>query len=203
MLTVDFHARSLSGKIIAIFLIAILSLGLSWVISRIAFGRIMSTVENVTKPNDKLRIVKNLSQYIATIGQDQREQILQSPEKIIQVELRESERILTTLDTLRQLCASNEKQIELIDSVEIVIGDYDILVSDYLKTYASFFDNKLLSGKFNRLSKMVAQNVERVDSNVITTETKQTTTTIFPLDDTKDKTVEKQPSFFKRIFRVC
>jgi signal transduction histidine kinase/DNA-binding response OmpR family regulator len=200
MFNVDFHARSLTGKIIAIFLIAVISIGLSWVISRAAFGKIMTTVEAVTKPNDKLRILKNLSQYIATIGQDQREQILQNPEKIIPVDLIASDQILAMLDTLRHLSVANEKQMEIIDSVEIVIGNYDKLVSDYLKTYATFFDNKLLSVKFQRLSDMIAQNVEKVDSNVITTELKQTTTTIFPFDDTDETIEDKQPSFIKRIF---
>lgn len=193
---VDFQNRSLRGKIIAIVIIALLSLGLSWVISRVAFGKIVTTVEDVTKPNDKLRVLKDLSQYISLVGQDQRKQILQNPDKIIRVELKESKQIKVMLDTLRLLCAENDKQTKLVDSVEIVIADYDKLVTDYLKTYAAFFDNKLLSGKFRSLSEMVAANVVNVDSNVITTEKKQTITTIVP----NEVVAEKQLSFFQRVF---
>ena len=81
MVKIDFYSRSIRGKIIAIIIIAGLGIALSWIILRVAFGQVVDTIEEVSKPNDKLLLLNNLSNDITQIGQYQRKLILKNPTK--------------------------------------------------------------------------------------------------------------------------
>ena len=128
MVKIDFYSESIRGKIIAITIIAALSIGLSWIILRIAFSKVVTTIEEVSKPNDKLYLLNSLSNDITQIGQYQRKQILQNPTNSNPVVLPETEKFARKLDTLRSYCAGNKSQLHKIDSIEQVVSQYDVLV---------------------------------------------------------------------------
>jgi len=201
MAKIDFYTESIRGKIIAITIIAALSIILSWIVLRVAFSNVVNTIEEVSKPNDKLQLLNSLSNDIIQIGQYQRKQILQNPTKSNPIVLPETEKFAKKLDTLRTLCAGNKSQLHQIDSIEQVVTQYDVLVVNYLKLYAGLFSNKPLTGKFKILSDLIYANATKMDSSVITTEKNGITTTTFVAPQ-QLPTARQRSSFLKRFFQL-
>ena len=201
MSKIDFYSESIRGKIIAITIIAALSIVLSWIVLRVAFSKVVTTIEEVSKPNDKLFLLNSLSNDITQIGQYQRKQILQHPTKSNPIVLPETEKFAMKLDTLRSLCAGNTSQLHQIDSIEQVVSQYDVLVINYLKLYANLFSNKPLTGKFRLLSNLINANAMKMDSSVITTEKNGITTTTFVAPQQMPSTRQRS-SFLKRFFQL-
>jgi len=201
MARIDFYSESIRGKIIAIAIIAALSIALSWIILRIAFRKVVDTIEEVSKPNDKLVLLNSLSNDIAQIGQYQRKQILQNPTKSNPIDLPETKKLINKLDTLRKLCKGNKIQLHQIDSIEQVMTQYDVLVVNYLKLYEGLFSNKPLTGKFKTLSNLLVANAMKVDSNVITSVKNGITTTTFVASQ-QMPTIRQRSSFLKRFFQL-
>jgi len=199
MAKIDFDTKSLRGKIIAIFFIAALSIALSWIISQIAFSRVVVSMEEVSKPNDKLLILNNLSNDITQIGQYQRKQILQNPTKSNPILLPETEQLIKRIDTLRMLCSENIAQLQQIDSIEVIINQYDSLVVNYLTLYAGLFSNNELTGKIQLLTNLIDANALRMDSSVIISEKKGITTTTLATPHQLPK-VEQHKTLLKKIF---
>jgi len=201
MVKIDLYSESIRGKIIAITIIAALSIGLSWIILRVAFSKVVTTIEEVSRPNDKLYLLNSLSNDITQIGQYQRKQILQNPTKSNPVVLPETEKFARKLNTLRAYCAGNKSQLHQIDSIEQVVSQYDVLVVNYLKLYAGLFSNKPLTGKFKTLSNLIYANAMKMDSSVITTEKNGITTTTF-VPPQQMPTTRQRSSFLKRFFKL-
>ena len=201
MAKIDFYTESIRGKIIAITIIAALSIVLSWIVLGAAFSKVVNTIEEVSKPNDKLHLLSSLSNDIIQIGQYQRKQILQNPTKSNPIVLPETEKFAKKLDTLRSLCAGNKSQLHQIDSIEQVVSQYDVLVVNYLKFYAGLFSNKPLTGKFKLLSNLINANATKMDSSVITTVKNGITTTTFVTPQQMPSTRQRS-SFLKRFFQL-
>ena len=199
MVKIDFYSKSIRGKVIAIIVIAGIAIALSWIILRVSFGQVVSTIEEVSKPNDKLFLLNNLSNDITQIGQYQRKLILKNPTKSNPILLPESELLFKRLDTLRTFCADNKLQLHQIDSIKGVMNQYDELVVNYLKLYADLFSNNPLTEKFKSLTNLINKNAAKMDSSVIISEKKGITTTTYgkPIQVLNAK---PRPSFIKRFF---
>ena len=201
MVKIDFYTKSIRGKIIAIFIIAALSIGLSWIILRVAFGQVVNTIEEISKPNNKLQLLNDLSSDISQIGQYQRKLILQHPTKDYPILLPESKEFIKRLDTLRTICVDNKLQLLQIDSVENIVNQYDALVVDYLKLYTSLFNNEPLTGKFKSLSDLIYANAAKMDSSIITSDRSGITTTTQSVPPRAPK-VKQKTSFIKRFLGI-
>src|SRR5690606_6295025 len=68
--------QSVKGKIIIASIVACAALYLAWETSKIAFNEILATVENISVPAERLRLVNNLSLKIVSLEQTQRSQTL-------------------------------------------------------------------------------------------------------------------------------
>jgi len=201
MVKIDFYSKSIRGKVIAIIVIAGIAIALSWIILRVAFGQVVDTIEEVSKPNDKMLLFNSLSNDITQIGQYQRKLILKNPTKSNPILLPESEQLFKRMDTLRTLCKDNKIQLHQIDSIEEIMNQYDHLVVNYLKLYADLLSNNPLTEKFKLLTDLISANALKKDSSVIITEKKGITTTTFgkpqQLPGTKPRS-----SFVKRFFQL-
>jgi len=197
MVKIDFYSKSIRGKVIAIIVIAGIAVALSWIILRVAFGQVVATIEEVSKPNDKLFLLNNLSNDITQIGQYQRRLILKNPTKTNPILLPESELLFKRLDTLRTYCTDNKFQLHQIDSIKGVMNQYDDLVVNYLKLYADLFSNNPLTERFKSLTNLINKNAAKMDSSVIISEKKGITTTTYgrPIQILNAK---PRPSFIKR-----
>ena len=201
MVKIDFYSRSIRGKIIAIIIIAGLGIALSWIILRVAFGQVVDTIEEVSKPNDKLLLLNNLSNDITQIGQYQRKLILKNPTKSNPILLPESDLLIKRLDTLRTFCTDNKLQLHQIDSIQGIMNQYDDLVVNYLRLYADLFSNSPLTGKFVSLRKLIYENEMKMDSSIIISERKGITTTTFGLPQQLPKP-KPRTSLIKRFFDI-
>jgi signal transduction histidine kinase/DNA-binding response OmpR family regulator len=201
MVKIDFYSKSIRGKVIAIIVIAGIAIALSWIILRVAFGQVVETIEEVSKPNDKLLLFNSLSNDITQIGQYQRKLILKNPTKSNPILLPESEQLFKRLDTLRTFCTDNKIQLHQIDSIEGIMNQYDHLVVNYLKLYADLFSNNPLTEKFKQLTNLISANALKKDSSVIISEKKGITTTTYGIPQQLPGT-KPRASFVKRFFQL-
>src|SRR5690606_16245129 len=95
--------QSIHGKVIAAFLLGLAAVALSWLVMQVGFKEMLQTVNKLSAPNEKLRIVNNLSYKIIQLEQLQRANVIQSPEKPNQLYHPETDNFIASLDTLRQL----------------------------------------------------------------------------------------------------
>jgi signal transduction histidine kinase/CheY-like chemotaxis protein/HPt (histidine-containing phosphotransfer) domain-containing protein len=196
MKRIDFYSKSLRNKLFSILIIAALSVGISWGLSYIAFNKVVASIDEVSKPNYRIQLINDLSYSFSSIVQFQRKHFL---EKGGEIQFPDNLHLLNTLDTLRRYYAYHPDLIKKIDSMEVIISNYDSLLTNYLDLYTEFIDFRKLSSKYNSLTDYISAIASEIDSSVITTETKVTTTTIYP-DTLGLNREENKPTFLQRLF---
>lgn len=190
--------RSLSGKIILVLIIACVTLVLSWLITNFSFQRIKEPVRKIAEPNPQLQLVNKLLKDVVKLDQLQRIQSSQEHVKNYRPFLKQSESIYRLLDTLQLLSAGNQEQLNRIDTMKSILKKRDKLFISYLNLRQDFLEKDTLTGKVQLLSDFVNNTALRSDSNIFTTESKITATTIEELDSNKDERQGFWDKLFKR-----
>jgi len=93
--------RSVKGKIIIAAILACFALFLAWSTSKGAFTAMLTAFEKVSAPNEKLRLVNDLSRGIARIDQLQRARSVNDPNRYYGVN--DSRTLILKIDTLQTL----------------------------------------------------------------------------------------------------
>src|SRR5690606_29767920 len=169
----------------------------SWLVMQVGFKEMLQTVNKLSAPNEKLRIVNNLSYKIIQLEQLQRANVIQSPEKPNQLYHRETDNFIASLDTLRQLSSGNLLQVQRIDSMELILRQHKELADQYFGLRADWNKNLALSRRISYLAGIIANIKPVADSSVVTTSKKITTTTIIPSETVADSLAEEpKQSFF-------
>ncbi|CAN5474988.1 hypothetical protein BH23BAC1_BH23BAC1_20940 [soil metagenome] len=196
-----YFLSSLKGKVIAAFLIGAVAIAISLGITRFGFDKMLTTVNELSAPNDKLQIVNNLFYKITQLDQLQKVHALQNPDQPYAEFKKESQYLINTINTLRQLSTDNPLQVERLDSMETILLTRDTLFQNYIKLRADFVNNEDLSKRINAVSEFIANSELKIDSSIITTNTKITTTSRVPADTIKEvESRKKRQSFFNRLF---
>ncbi|MCX2586199.1 ATP-binding protein [Pedobacter sp. MR22-3] len=184
--------RAVKSKVIIGFLFACFALLLAWVISKFAFTRMLNTVEEISAPNDRLRIVNDLSHKTARLDQLQRDAALnkQGNNNFLQ----ESRRLRSSLDTLRKLYKGDPLQLNRIKSIKRLLVERDKQFIAYLKVRETLVNTKSFSNEVKKLNDLVATRSRQTDSAVLTTETTTSTTTVAPEEE------EKSRGFLSKLF---
>ena len=65
--------RATKGKVILALFLACSALFLAWAVSKVAFREMLETVENISSPNERLRLVNQLSRKISGLDQSSKE----------------------------------------------------------------------------------------------------------------------------------
>ncbi|MCZ4242890.1 hybrid sensor histidine kinase/response regulator [Pedobacter punctiformis] len=177
--------RAVKSKVIFGFLFACLALLLAWGISKFAFTRMLSTVEEISAPNDRLRIVNDLSHKIARLDQLQRDEAFNKQGDYSF--LRESRKLRSSLDTLRKLYVGDSAQLARIKSIKNLLTDRDKQFVNYLKVRETLVNTKSFSEEVQKLNELVAKRSIQTDSAVLTTETTTSTTTVAPDEEAKSR----------------
>jgi signal transduction histidine kinase/CheY-like chemotaxis protein len=198
MKRIDFNSKPFKGKLLSILLVAALSVGVSWTLSNITFRKVVDSIEEISKPNEKIRLMNYLSYSVSRMVQFQRKQLIDRNFDD-EIQYPDIEYLIQTLDTLRTASGENSILLPKIDSMEMIIMKYDSLLSNYLELYAGFIDFNKLSSNYRSLTEFISFIGNEIDSSVVTTETKITTTTVFPSETAIEKD-ESKPSFFQRVF---
>ncbi|RYY37079.1 MAG: response regulator [Sphingobacteriaceae bacterium] len=181
--------RFIKGKVIVISLLACFALFLAWVVSKVTFGQMMVAVENIVEPNNKLRLVNELSRQAARLDQLQRARLVKNTKKDF---LNESKKTALIIDTLEELYQRDSIQMARLQRLQKLLGQRDKLFLSYLNVRNKLINDKLFTLQVQELNNMLDQNAAQ-DTSVTHTE-KTTITTIYP-EEEKDSR-----GFFSKLF---
>ena len=171
-------------KIIIALVLACCALVLAWGVSRVAFTEMLNTVENITAPNDRLRIVHELAGKITSMDQLQKKEALKNPGNY-DAFFKQSKQMRKVLDTLKRLYARDSLQMLRIASIEHLLVQRDKQFVNYLKVREILVNNKPLARQMKKFNALVKKNAAKKDSTVVTTEQKTLTTTLVPEEEDK------------------
>lgn len=177
--------RAARGKVIIGFLFACMALLLAWAISKFAFKKMLNTVAEISAPNDRLRVVNQLSQRISRLDQLQREQAISQQHRSEDF-IRESKKLNQSLDTLLRLYANDKQQVSRIKSIKKLLVDRDKQLSMYLQVRETLVNTKSFSTEVDKLNNLIAQQNKQTDS-ALATETSTSTTTIAPDEEKRSR----------------
>ncbi|MGZ3872761.1 MAG: ATP-binding response regulator [Mucilaginibacter sp.] len=186
--------RSVKGKIIIAAILACFALFMAWSTSKGAFAAMLDAFENVSKPNEKLRLVNDLSRGIARLDQLQRARLLISP-GIDYGFFTETKKLSLKIDTLTSFYDARSEQVKRLNALKRLLKDRDGLFANYLKVREGLINNKSFSAQVESLNQIVDKSASQADSTVTTTEKKTQTTTVYP-----PQVLKQSRSFFNKIF---
>lgn len=181
------------GKVIIGFLFACFALLLAWGISKFVFGEMLNTVEKLSAPNNRLRIVNELSHQTARLDQLQKDQAFNKSANQNNFIL-QTRRLRKKLDTLSSLFEYDKAQLQRIRSIKKLLTDRDKQFLMYLEVRETLVNTKSFSDEVQKLNELVSQRSREADSTILTTETATSTTTLAPEDDGKSR------GFLNRLF---
>lgn len=188
------HPHSVKGKILAGFLLAFAAILLAFTITNYAFKDMLGTVEDLAEPSEKLTRLNRVFQEITRLDQMQRAEAIKNPQKPYNAFLNQSQVTIAMTDSLR-LLDWDPPQMERIESMKSILKDRDSLFFSYLKLKSNLIDNKSLTRRIDTLSTIIEQKKLQIDTSVVTTEKRTTTTYVH------DTVAEKDDrSFIGKIF---
>ena len=181
------------GKIIIGFTLALFALFLAWGVSKIAFNEMLDTVDTISMPNAKLRLVNQVSRKVASLDQQQKNVAFNSPGNYADF-FKESRQLSVLLDSLGGMYNDDSLQLSRIASIEKLLVERDKQFIKYLKVRERLVNNKSFNNEVQRLNQLANKGPQKQDSTIVTTEKKTSTVTILPVDESKRK------GFFSRLF---
>jgi signal transduction histidine kinase/CheY-like chemotaxis protein len=190
--------RSVKGKIIIASILACFALFMAWVTSKNALNAVLSSVENISAPNDKLRLVNALSHRVTRLDQVQKALLFKNPSRYYGFFV-ESQKISRMIDTLKQLYRDNHTQIASLNTLKKLLDDRDRLYINYLNVRSGLINNKSFTSQVGLLNEMVNRSAKQNDSLVTTTTKRTSTTTIYPSTDATFDTSDHR-TFFGKLF---
>jgi signal transduction histidine kinase/CheY-like chemotaxis protein/HPt (histidine-containing phosphotransfer) domain-containing protein len=189
--------RSIKGKILIASVLACFALFLAWQTSKDAFKAVLNSFDNISAPNNKLRLVNEISHRVTRLDQVQKALLLKNPSKYYGF-LIETKKLGLKIDTLKKLYADKPNQIKRLNTLKKLLQDRDKLYIGYLNVRLGLVNNKSFASQVNILNEMVNKSAKQTDSMVTTTEKKTATTTFFPSAPTSEK--EQHRGFFSKLF---
>lgn len=181
------------GKIIVGFVLAFFALFLAWGVSKIAFNEMLDTVDTISTPNAKLRLVNQVSRKVASLDQQQKNTAFSSPGNSNKF-FNDSQQLRLLLDSLGGMYSNDPIQLGRIKSIEKLLVARDKQFVNYLKVREGLVNNKTFRQEVQKLNELVNRPPQQQDSTIVTTEKKTSTVTILPVDESKRK------GFFNRLF---
>jgi signal transduction histidine kinase/FixJ family two-component response regulator len=179
---------TIKSKVVIAFLFAALALMLAWGVSKFVFGEILGNLQEISAPNNKLRLVNKLSHQIASLDYLQRNQNDNVSYFAATQKLRKS------LDTLSKLYEADTSQLRRIKTLEKLLQDRDKQYLLFLDVKENLVSTQSYSEELDKLVQLLSQRTRNADSAVFTTQTSTSTTTLAPEDQQKSR------GFLSRLF---
>lgn len=189
--------QSVKGKIIIASILACIALFMAWETSKDASRAVLYAFENISAPNEKLRLVNELSHRIARLDQVQKGFLFRNPSNNYGF-LAETKKLSLKIDTLKRLYVDNRTQVKRLNTLKKLLQDRDRLYISYLNVRNGLINNKSFSAQVGQLNAMVNKTALQTDSLVTTTEKKTSTTMVYPAQDEQEK--EEHKGFFNKLF---
>ncbi|HEY9002166.1 MAG TPA: ATP-binding protein [Mucilaginibacter sp.] len=188
---------SVKGKIILASLLACLLAVLAWKTTEKAFATLLDSFDTVTAPNDKLRLIHEISMKINRMEQVQA--FVDKKNNGNNNFLNETQKLGKKIDTLKNLYPDRPTQLKRLNTLKRLLDDRDKLYVDYLNIRSGLINYKQFARQVEQLHDMVNKSAAQTDSTVTTSVKKTATTTYYP--PVPEKTAEtNHPGFFKRLF---
>ncbi|RZM03403.1 MAG: hybrid sensor histidine kinase/response regulator, partial [Pedobacter sp.] len=169
--------QSVKGKIIIASVFACIALFLAWGTSKLAFEEMLDTVENISTPSERLRIVNSLSLKIVGLDQLQKSKVFhKSRDK--EGFLKESKKLILSIDTLSRLYKGDTAQLGRIASVKKLLKDREQLFLNYIQVREGFL-NSDFSKQIESVNNLVEENSRKTDSTIRQSEKRTLTTTVY------------------------
>lgn len=171
--------QATKGKIILGFVLACFALVMAWAVNKVALQKILNTVENLSAPNDRLRIVNRLSHQIAGLDQVQKNEALKKPGNYTSF-YKAGNKLKLTVDTLKQLYRTDTTQLNRLNELQKLLYTRDKQFVEYLKVREGLINNKSYTDEVEKLNEMVSTRFKGTDTTLLTTQTTTSTTTVAP-----------------------
>jgi signal transduction histidine kinase/FixJ family two-component response regulator len=191
-----YHLKAIIRKILAAFVLVSIAIFLALSIAKFSFRELMGTVHELSAPNEKLTLLNSVFEEITTLDQLQRAEAIQNPNKPYQSFLEQSSTLNKMIDSLKTF-GWDKAQLQKLQQMKQILEARNKLFFSYLKVKAGLLDNREFSVQLDTLAAILQNDQLSIDSTLITTHTK-TTTTYLP-DTTPLKKSEKR-SLLKKLF---
>jgi signal transduction histidine kinase/DNA-binding response OmpR family regulator len=179
------HPNSVKRKVLAGFLLVFVAILLALGITRFGFQEMMSTVDQLSAPNEKLKSLNRIFQEITRLDQLQRADAIKNPQKPYEAFLIQSKSMVNKIDSLRLMSWDTAQQVRLL-SMKNILNKRNKLFISYLKLKSDLVNNRRMSYRLDTLSSIIESEKIKVDTNVVTTQRKVVTTY------TKDSVIEQK-----------
>jgi signal transduction histidine kinase/CheY-like chemotaxis protein/HPt (histidine-containing phosphotransfer) domain-containing protein len=188
--------KALLKKILAAFALGSIAIVLAMVITRLSFKELLATVQDLSTPNEKLNILNRVFEEITTLDQTQRAEAIKNPSTPYETFIEQSASVSLLLDSLQQQDWDTTQLARLAEMEKILTQRNEIFFS-YLKVKAQILNNREFSTQLDTLSAILQNDNLAIDSTLIKTNKKTTTTY---LKDTTVNGKKQQRSLLKKIF---
>lgn len=201
------YNKSLLSKIVITFLLACSAIFFSLYITKNTLGSILGRVQQLSQPNEKIKLVNNIFRKIVTLDQQQRIQALKPIDSNYNPFAEETETLQLMMDTLRTMSHNTNTQLVRIDSMKQILYRRDSLYLHYMKLRSEVVPNDTLTKQVKRLEHLIQKNrikltaapiatlqatVVKVDTQPVQEEKRSFWNKLFPKKQPKPKQVPKQ-----------
>src|SRR5688572_24928186 len=114
------HPNSVKRKVLAGFLLVFVAILLALGITRFGFQEMMSTVDQLSEPNEKLKSLNTIFQDITRLDQLQRADAIKNPRKPYDAFLVQSKSMVDKIDSLRLMSWDSAQQERLLSMKNIL-----------------------------------------------------------------------------------
>ncbi|MFZ6011619.1 MAG: hybrid sensor histidine kinase/response regulator [Bacteroidota bacterium] len=185
----------MTRKILAAFLLAFVAIVMALVITRFSFREMMSTVDHLSEPNEKLTMLNRVFEEITMLDQQQRAEAIKNPLKPYKYFLDQSQFLHDMIDSLKTM-HWDSIQLNRLNSMKDLLDRRNQIFVSYMKVKADLSDNHEFSRQLDTLSTLLKESKFETDSSIVTTQ-KKTVTTYFQDDTLRQK---DNRSLLKKIF---
>jgi signal transduction histidine kinase/DNA-binding response OmpR family regulator len=190
------YLKAVIRKIFAAFLLVSVAIALAMAIARFSFRELMSTVNELSAPNEKLTILNNVFEEITMLDQLQRAEAIKNPNKPYNIFFEQSGKLNVMIDSLRKFPWDTTQRTRL-NEMKDILSERNKLFFSYLKVKANLLNNREFSVQIDTLAAILQNNELAIDSTLVTTQKKVTTTY---LRDTIPLKKSDQRSLLKKLF---
>jgi signal transduction histidine kinase len=197
--------KKVQQKVIFVFLASCMALALAYTISKLTFDEMLKTVDNISAPNEKLKLVSKISRDIMQLDQVQRSQLLLPKDRILPADraypnyINDSETVLVSLDSLKNLYANSPIQQQRIDSIRELLKERNKLFLSYVQVRKSLIDNSILTDQIHNINELIRNTPE--ENKLITTQKTIKTTITNNVNQAQNENQQNdERGFFSKIF---
>jgi signal transduction histidine kinase/DNA-binding response OmpR family regulator len=187
---------SIGKKIIFVFLFAIFTVLLAFLVSRITFKDMLERVDTITSPDYKVRLVNQLTRDILQLDHIQHGLAVGFMEITSDQYLTKYKQIHEDLLILQSWFNQNPSQTQRLDSIQNLLVQRDSSFRDYLLVRQKMVSGENLETQLSSIGKIVSNTP--VDSSIRTTEHQRITTTVS--DEEAVSAAKEERSFLSRVF---